>query len=76
MEKVISLHIEKLPEGTYLATSDDLPGLLAEGRTVFETVEIARDVAAKLMQAQAQRRQQASLAAVQDSFDYPLIIAT
>ena len=53
MERIINLHIEKLPEGVYLATSEDVPGLVAQGRTVTETVEIARDVAKKLMEAQA-----------------------
>ena len=43
MERVVTLHIEKLPEGVYLATSDDVQGLVAQGRTIQETVEIARD---------------------------------
>ena len=48
MEQLINLHIEKLPEGVYLTTSADVPGLVAQGRTINETVEIARDVAKKL----------------------------
>jgi predicted RNase H-like HicB family nuclease len=52
MEQIAKLHIEKLPEGVYLATSDDIPGLVAQGRTVAETIEIARDVAKKLLGAQ------------------------
>jgi predicted RNase H-like HicB family nuclease len=76
MEQIAKLHIEKLPEGVYLATSDDIPGLVAQGRTITETVEIARDVARKLMEAQAERHHQAKLAAVQDSFDYPLIVGS
>ena len=48
MEIVFKLNIEKLPEGVYLATSDEIPGLVAQGRTVDETVEIAKDVARKL----------------------------
>jgi len=52
MEHVIQLHIEKLPEGIYLATSDDLQGLVAQGRTIQETIEIARDVAKKLIESQ------------------------
>ncbi len=48
MEKIIRLHIGKLPEGFFLATSDDVQGLVAQGRTVSETLEIARDVAKKL----------------------------
>ncbi len=50
MEHIIQLHIEKLPEGVYLATSDDVQGLVAQGRTIQETIEIARDVAKKLTQ--------------------------
>jgi predicted RNase H-like HicB family nuclease len=46
MERIINLHIEKLPEGYYLATSDDIQGLVAQGRTIAETMEIARDVSA------------------------------
>ncbi len=49
MEKIIRLHIEKLPEGFFLATSDDVQGLVAQGRTVSETLEIARDIANKLI---------------------------
>ena len=52
MEHMIQLHIEKLPEGVYLATSDEVQGLIAQGRTIQETSEIARDVAKKLIEAQ------------------------
>jgi len=54
MEQIINLHIERLPEGVYLATSDDISGLIAQGRTITETLEIARDVARKLLEAQAE----------------------
>lgn len=53
MERIVNLHIEKLPEGVYLATSDDIPGLVAQGRTVAETLEIARDVGIKLLEARS-----------------------
>ena len=72
MEHMIQLHIEKLPEGVYLATSDDVQGLIAQGRTVQETIEIARDVAKKLIEAQTG----AHLAHVAESFNYPVIVAT
>lgn len=74
MEHIANLHIEKLPEGVYLATSDDIPGLIAQGRTITETVEIARDVAKKLLEAQAERQGASQLASPTDSFDYPLIV--
>lgn len=37
MEKLLNIKIEKLPEGVYLATSDELQVLIAQGRTVAET---------------------------------------
>lgn len=49
-ELFLKLHIEALAEGGYLATSSDLPGLVAQGRTVSETIEIAHDVARKLVE--------------------------
>jgi len=39
------IQVEQLPEGLFLATSEELPGLVAQGRTVTEVLEIARDVA-------------------------------
>ena len=74
MERILNIHIEKLPEGVYLATSDDIQGLVAQGRTVAETIEIARDVARKLLEEQGQPSGQVTLAPTQDSFDYPLIL--
>ena len=49
-EYLVSLKIEKLEEGAYLATSDTLQGLVAQGRTIAETMEIAQDVAKKLIE--------------------------
>lgn len=75
MEHIVNLHIEKLPEGVYLATSDDVPGLVAQGRTITETLEIARDVAKKLIEAQGDRAARLdTLAPTRESFDYPLIL--
>lgn len=44
----VVIQIEELPEGSFLATSEEVPGLVAQGRTVAETLEIARDVARNL----------------------------
>lgn len=74
MERIAQLHIERLPEGVYLATSDDIPGLVVQGRTVTETVEIARDVARKLIEAQTERTGSVRLADLEDAFDYPLLL--
>lgn len=44
------LHIERLENRQYLATSATVPGLVSQGRTVTETVEIAQDVTRKLIE--------------------------
>jgi predicted RNase H-like HicB family nuclease len=75
MEYMIQLHIEKLPEGVYLATSDEVQGLVAQGRTIQETIEIARDIAKKLIEAQVDASGP-SLSPMREAFDYPLIVAT
>lgn len=73
MEKIIDVHIEKLPEGLYLATSSSVPGLIAQGKTIAETLEIARDVARKLLELQAIEVH--ALKNTADVFDYPLIVS-
>jgi predicted RNase H-like HicB family nuclease len=75
MEHMIQLHIEKLPEGVYLATSDDIQGLIAQGRTLQETIEIARDVAKKLLESQTDFANNL-LTPLRESFDYPLVVGT
>jgi predicted RNase H-like HicB family nuclease len=69
-ERIVRIHIEKLPEGVYLATSEDVQGLVAQGRTISETLEIARDVARVLIEAQ----DGIELPQAGESFDYPLIV--
>ncbi len=74
MERIVNLHIEKLPEGVYLATSSDLQGLIAQGRTIHETIEIAQDVAKKLLEAQLERDGESPLPQAAECFDYPMIV--
>jgi predicted RNase H-like HicB family nuclease len=50
MAERIAIHIECLPEGVYLATSPDVPGLTVEGNTREETQRIAREVALDLLE--------------------------
>ena len=72
MEKIVNLQIEKLPEGVYLATSDNIQGLVVQGNSITETIEIARDVAKKLIEAQEQLI--VNLTMFSNSFNYPLIV--
>jgi len=79
MERMINLHIERLPEGVYLATSDEIQGLVAQGRTVWETLEIARDVARKLLEESGELSNNCgSEDALEhnhlEAFDYPLVV--
>lgn len=74
MEKLITVQIEKLPEGYFLATSDDIQGLVAQGRTVSETMEIARDVARKLMEAKGGHRKEPRLRPIKAKLDIDLVV--
>ncbi len=76
MVRIINLRTEKIPEGVYLATSEQIQGLVAQGRTVSETLEIARDVARKIIEARKERKRTSDLPAVKESFDYPLVVGS
>lgn len=49
-ETTIRLRIAELDEGGYVATSPDVPGLVAEGRSVMEAVEIAQGLTRKIIE--------------------------
>ena len=74
MELAVDIHIEELPEGLYLATSDQLPGLVAQGRTVAEALEIARDVAKKLIEARLERDGMPPLTTTSDRHLYTIVV--
>jgi predicted RNase H-like HicB family nuclease len=75
MELAIRIQIEELPEGIYLATSDELPGLVAQGRTIAEALDIARDVARKLIEARREREGGISLSTASNHRDYTIVVA-
>ena len=72
-EQIINLQVEFLPEGVYLATSEAIPGLVAQGRTVTETLEIARDVARRLLEARAERGEANQALPISERFEMPLV---
>ena len=45
----ITLEIQKLDEGPYLGTSPELPGLIVQGASPEEVVELAPDIARELI---------------------------
>ncbi|MBI4874409.1 MAG: type II toxin-antitoxin system HicB family antitoxin [Acidobacteria bacterium] len=75
MELAIRIQIEELPEGAYLATSDELPGLVAQGRTVAEALEIARDVARRLIEARRERKGEIPFSTTAGRCDYTIVVA-
>ncbi len=75
MELAIHIQVEDLPEGLFLATSDELPGLVAQGRTVAEALEIARDVARKLIEARRERGGLLDLPTTDERRDYTIVVA-
>ena len=74
MEVAVRVHVERLPEGVYLVTSEDLPGLVAQGRTAAEALEIARDVAKKLIEARLEREGGTTLPAIDGSLDATIVV--
>lgn len=74
MERFLTVHVERLPEGLYLVTSDELQGLLSQGASVSEALDNARGVANKLMVAKSERNEMIELRHIGESFDYPLVI--
>jgi predicted RNase H-like HicB family nuclease len=74
VEVAIQIHVEALSEGVYLATSEELPGSVAQGRTVAETLEIARDVAKKLIEARREREQTPPLISSSERQEYTIVV--
>lgn len=49
-EIAVRLHVRPLGASGYLATSPQVPGLVAEGRTIGEAVEIAQGLVRKIVE--------------------------
>ena len=47
-ETVIRLLVEEVETGVFVATSPDVPGLVAQGRSITEASEIAQGLARKI----------------------------
>lgn len=50
MEITFRVHAEPLQEGGFVVTSPDVPGLVAQGRTLAEACEIAQSLARKIVE--------------------------
>ena len=62
--------------GRQLINTFKRQGLVAQGRTIQETIEIARDVVKKLLESQEEGMGGSPLpTAARDVFDYPLVVS-
>jgi len=75
MEIAIRVQVEQLQEGVFLATSEEVPGLIAQGRTVAEALDIARDVARKLIDARRERDDTQNFPGASERRDYTIVVA-
>jgi predicted RNase H-like HicB family nuclease len=80
MKTIIKLKIERFEEEGqeyFVATSDDIQGLVAEGNTVKEAVAIAEDLAHQLLElGRQQENVTTNLTGMPQQFEYPLIFET
>lgn len=77
MKTLIKLKIEKFSEDQeeyFVATSEDLEGLVAEGKTIEEVLEIAQDVAKILLDLEKETNSDLSTKTIPTVFEYPLIM--
>jgi predicted RNase H-like HicB family nuclease len=78
MKTLIQLKIEKFEEEGheyFVATSDELQGLVAEGETIDKTIEIAEDVARILIEFEKEQKgNHINLRTMPQNFEYPLIL--
>jgi antitoxin HicB len=49
-DHAIRLHIEPLEEGGFVATSPDVPGLVVDGQTVEDVIDIAQSLVPVMME--------------------------
>ena len=70
------VHVEQVENGQFLATSDELPGLVAQGRTIEETLEIAGDVARRLVESYREHGDQLpeGLKRIEKAFDLDIAV--
>ncbi|MDJ0687734.1 MAG: DUF1902 domain-containing protein [Xenococcaceae cyanobacterium MO_188.B32] len=76
MKTLIKLKIEKFEDRGqeyFVATSDELQGLVAEGETLEKVIEIAEDVARILLELE-QENKNFELKTIPHNFEYPLIL--
>lgn len=77
MKTLVKIKIERFIENEneyFVATSDDLEGLVAEGKTIDEVIKIAEDVAKVLLELQKETETNFLKKNIPSVFEYPLIM--
>jgi predicted RNase H-like HicB family nuclease len=77
MKTLIRLKIEKLIENHqeyFVATSHNLEGLVAEGKTINKVIEIAPDVAKVLLELEQATTNKNTIKDILSIFEYPLFM--
>ena len=57
--RTITVVVRRLPEGVWLATSDDLPGLIVETKTREEAIDLSPELALELLNESGERSDRA-----------------
>jgi predicted RNase H-like HicB family nuclease len=77
-QRFIKLKIEKFNEqgqDYFVATSEDIQGLVAEGSTIAEVLEIAADIARLLLEIERETKEESfRRLSIPNEFEYPLIL--
>ncbi len=71
----LQIQVVEVSEGLFLATSNELSGLVAQGRTVAEALDIARDVAKKIIEARRDRGSGLNLPTTTERRNYTIVVA-
>ena len=74
----ITLEIQRLEEGPCLGTSPDLPGLIVQGATPEEVIDLAPDIARELIEVMIETGQPRPprLVPLEASMRIPLVVVT
>ena len=76
MERIINLNIERLPEGVWLATSDDVQGLVVQADNLTDLVAWSREIAHDLIELQREFSDgRGTGIAASDRMSLPIVIA-
>lgn len=75
MERIINLQVERLPEGLWLATSEEVEGLTVQAENLSDLVAWSREIARDLLALKAELSGAASAPVLADRLSLPVVVA-